>query len=74
METCTRKVLEWHNFRKGIIGGNKDSKITCAKKQQDKGIDLIPVGDFSFYDQVLDTSVTFGIIPKRFQHDGGKFR
>ncbi len=29
------------------------------------GIDLIPVGDFSFYDQVLDMSLTLGNLPER---------
>ena len=33
--------------------------------QQQSGLDLIPVGDFSFYDQVLDTSFTLGHIPGR---------
>ncbi|RTY98875.1 5-methyltetrahydropteroyltriglutamate--homocysteine S-methyltransferase [Flavobacterium sp. RSP49] len=30
-------------------------------------IDLIPSNDFSFYDQVLDLSLTLGVIPKRYQ-------
>ncbi len=30
-------------------------------------LDLLPVGDFSFYDQVLDTSFMLGNIPKRVQ-------
>src|SRR5277367_5654196 len=34
--------------------------------QQDAGIDLIPCNDFSFYDQVLDTSLMLGAIPKRY--------
>ncbi|HBL6157478.1 TPA: 5-methyltetrahydropteroyltriglutamate--homocysteine S-methyltransferase, partial [Listeria monocytogenes] len=55
-----------------LLAETKALRLHALKKQQEKGIDLIPVGDFSFYDQVLDTSVTFGIIPKRFQHDGGK--
>jgi len=29
------------------------------------GIDLVPVGDFSFYDQVLDMSCTLGNLPER---------
>ncbi|MBW7473037.1 5-methyltetrahydropteroyltriglutamate--homocysteine S-methyltransferase [Marinobacter sp. F4218] len=29
------------------------------------GLDLAPIGDFSFYDQVLDMSVTLGNIPER---------
>lgn len=36
--------------------------------QKKAGIDLIPCNDFSFYDQVLDTSIMVGAIPERF-HD-----
>jgi 5-methyltetrahydropteroyltriglutamate--homocysteine methyltransferase len=35
--------------------------------QQQAGITLVPCNDFSFYDQVLDMSLTIGAIPKRFQ-------
>ncbi len=36
--------------------------------QKDAGIDWIPCNDFSFYDQVLDTSLMVGAIPARY-HD-----
>jgi len=36
------------------------------KLQKQTGIDLIPVNDFSFYDQVLDMTQTVGAIPKRY--------
>ncbi|GAB4011939.1 5-methyltetrahydropteroyltriglutamate--homocysteine S-methyltransferase [Spirosoma migulaei] len=35
--------------------------------QQQAGITLVPCNDFSFYDQVLDMSLTVGAIPKRFR-------
>ncbi|MDN8614469.1 5-methyltetrahydropteroyltriglutamate--homocysteine S-methyltransferase [Variovorax ginsengisoli] len=35
--------------------------------QQQAGLDLAPVGDFSFYDQVLDMSFTLGNLPERVQ-------
>ncbi len=38
--------------------------LAIAKK--DAGIDLLPVGDFAWYDQVLTHSLTFGVIPERF--------
>ena len=41
-------------------------------KQKDAGIELIPVNDFSFYDQMLDMSCLLGNIPPRFQWNGGK--
>lgn len=37
------------------------------KLQQEAGIDLIPCNDFSFYDQVLDMTLTLGAIPERYQ-------
>ena len=33
------------------------------KLQQEAGIDLIAVNDFSFYDHVLDMTLTLGAIP-----------
>ena len=40
--------------------------------QRDAGIDLIPSNDFSFYDQVLDTTALVGAVPDRFGHLGGE--
>jgi 5-methyltetrahydropteroyltriglutamate--homocysteine methyltransferase len=34
------------------------------------GLDLLPVNDFSFYDQMLDTIGLFGAIPKRYGWNG----
>lgn len=39
--------------------------------QDQASLDLVPVGDFSLYDQVLDMSVTLGNLPERTQgHQG----
>lgn len=40
--------------------------------QKDAGIDLLPVGDFAWYDQVLAHSLAFGVIPERFRPAAGK--
>ncbi|WP_139692688.1 5-methyltetrahydropteroyltriglutamate--homocysteine S-methyltransferase [Sporolactobacillus terrae] len=47
----------------------KTLRLSYLKKQKDLGVDLIPIGDFSLYDHVLDTAVLFGLIPDRFQTD-----
>ncbi|MCH2208250.1 MAG: 5-methyltetrahydropteroyltriglutamate--homocysteine S-methyltransferase [Lentisphaerales bacterium] len=52
-----------------LLATGKNLRETNWKKQQDAGIDLIPVNDFSFYDQVLDMSCLLGNIPPRFQWD-----
>ncbi len=40
--------------------------------QAKAGLDLLPVGDFSWYDQVLDMSCLLGAVPPRFAHPGGE--
>ena len=44
------------------------------RTQQAAGIDLIPSNDFSFYDQMLDTSALVGAVPERFNWKGGQYR
>src|SRR6185437_191388 len=39
--------------------------------QREAGIDLIPVNDFSFYDQVLDAIALVGAVPERYRWEGG---
>ena len=41
-------------------------------KQRNAGIDLIPVNDFSYYDQMLDMSCLLGNVPPRFRSEGGQ--
>ena len=42
------------------------------QQQKDAGIDLLPVGDFAWYDQVLGHSLAFGVIPERFRTAASK--
>lgn len=39
--------------------------------QAQQRLDRVPVGDFSFYDQVLDMSATLGNLPERASESGG---
>ncbi len=41
-------------------------KTNNWEAQRAAGLDLIPVNDFSYYDQVLDLSILVGAIPERF--------
>ncbi|MBU0919481.1 MULTISPECIES: 5-methyltetrahydropteroyltriglutamate--homocysteine S-methyltransferase [Stutzerimonas] len=40
--------------------------------QADAGIQLLPVGDFAWYDQVLTHSLMFGVVPQRFRPADGQ--
>ena len=52
--------------RKELFATARQLREEHWKLQQEAGIDLIPCNDFSFYDQVLDTSLMLGAIPKRY--------
>lgn len=44
----------------------KEQRLVRWQILRDQGIDVIPSGDFTLYDHVLDFNYTFNIIPKRF--------
>ncbi|OMF24150.1 5-methyltetrahydropteroyltriglutamate--homocysteine S-methyltransferase [Paenibacillus sp. FSL H8-0548] len=72
---------EWKKALEGFWSGKleesefhgqlEEIRLNHLRKQQEKGIDLIAVNDFSYYDHILDTAAMFGIIPKRFAYEGG---
>lgn len=70
-----KKALE--TYWKGEID---DQQLTATGRelrsrhwdlQRKAGLDFVPVGDFSFYDQMLDTSAMVGAIPGRYRAASG---
>ncbi|ABA58211.1 methionine synthase (B12-independent) [Nitrosococcus oceani ATCC 19707] len=49
-----------------LIQVTRELRALHWKQQQEAGLDLVPVGDFSWYDQVLDMSALLGVVPPRF--------
>ncbi|MDR3128778.1 MAG: 5-methyltetrahydropteroyltriglutamate--homocysteine S-methyltransferase [Tannerellaceae bacterium] len=49
-----------------LLQAGKRIRLENWKSQQEAGINLIPIHDFSYYDQVLDTNLMLGNIPSRF--------
>lgn len=49
----------------------KEMRARHWAMQKDAGINAIPCNDFSFYDQVLDTTCLVGAVPPRYGHNGG---
>jgi 5-methyltetrahydropteroyltriglutamate--homocysteine methyltransferase len=49
-----------------LIETGKDIRRRNWHLQSEAGVDLIPSNDFSFYDQVLDLTLTVGAIPERY--------
>src|SRR3954471_5456415 len=59
-----RTAAELEETASNIRRANWDAQIAA-------GLDLVPVNDFSLYDQVLDTCALVGAIPPRFGWTGG---
>lgn len=68
LEQFWKGATEKEDFLKHM----EELRLNHLKKQLDQGIDLVPVGDWSMYDHMLDTAVMFGLVPKRFDYTGGK--
>ncbi|MSO41251.1 MAG: 5-methyltetrahydropteroyltriglutamate--homocysteine S-methyltransferase [Solirubrobacterales bacterium] len=49
----------------------REIRLANWKLMQERGIDLIPSNDFSYYDQVLDAVALFGAVPDRYGHEVG---
>jgi 5-methyltetrahydropteroyltriglutamate--homocysteine methyltransferase len=66
-----KKALEtfWagKSSRGDLLAAAKQIRRDNWAMQSAAGIDEIPSGDFSLYDHVLDTAITFGVIPSRFR-------
>ncbi len=50
----------------GLQAVGRELRARHWQLQKEAGIELLPVGDFAWYDQVLTHSLAFGAIPERF--------
>ncbi|GCE97130.1 methionine-synthesizing 5-methyltetrahydropteroyltriglutamate--homocysteine methyltransferase [Zygosaccharomyces mellis] len=49
-----------------LLKVGKDIRVANWKLQKEAGVDIIPSNDFSYYDQVLDLSLLFNVVPERY--------
>jgi len=56
--------------KEGFIESCKQQRKSNWLLQQKSGIEILPVGDFAHYDQVLNTTMMLGVIPQRFKGNG----
>lgn len=54
-----------------LLGVGRELRARHWQQQQQAGIDLLPVGDFAWYDHVLTTSLLLGNVPARHQNADG---
>jgi len=70
-----KKALEAHwkgeLDEAGLRAVGRQLRADHWQLQKNAGLELLPVGDFAWYDQVLSHSLAFGVIPERFRPHGG---
>ncbi|WPC06334.1 5-methyltetrahydropteroyltriglutamate--homocysteine S-methyltransferase [Pseudomonas benzenivorans] len=71
-----KKALEAHwrgeLDEAGLRAVGRELRAAHWQLQQDAGLELLPVGDFAWYDQVLGHSLMVGAIPQRFRPQSGQ--
>ncbi|EON70795.1 5-methyltetrahydropteroyltriglutamate--homocysteine S-methyltransferase [Lysinibacillus sphaericus] len=66
LEAFWRNELSEENFLQKL----KEIRLGRIDKQLRAGLDIVSVGDFTYYDRMLDTAMMFGLVPKRFNWQG----
>ncbi|WP_288445102.1 5-methyltetrahydropteroyltriglutamate--homocysteine S-methyltransferase [uncultured Pantoea sp.] len=54
-----------------LLAVGRELRARHWQQQKDAGVDLLPVGDFAWYDHVLTTSLLLGNVPSRHQNKDG---
>ncbi|WP_077295617.1 5-methyltetrahydropteroyltriglutamate--homocysteine S-methyltransferase [Yersinia proxima] len=54
-----------------LLNVGRELRARHWQQQQQAGVDLVPVGDFAWYDHVLTTSLLLGNVPERHQNADG---
>ncbi|VEA14422.1 5-methyltetrahydropteroyltriglutamate--homocysteine S-methyltransferase [Salmonella enterica subsp. enterica] len=57
--------------REALLAAGRELRARHWEQQKQAGIDLLPVGDFAWYDHVLTTSLLLGNVPARHQNNDG---
>lgn len=55
--------------REELLAVGRELRARHWDQQKQAGVDLLPVGDFAWYDHVLTTSLLLGNVPARHQNN-----
>lgn len=69
---CVESFWKGDKSEEQFIFEMKTIRLNHLKHQQSLGLDMITVGDFTFYDRMLDLASMFGLIPARYKWTGEK--
>lgn len=60
-----------NSTQEALLATGRELRARHWQQQQAAGVDLLPVGDFAWYDHVLATSLMLGNVPVRHQNRAG---
>jgi 5-methyltetrahydropteroyltriglutamate--homocysteine methyltransferase len=60
-----------NNTQEELLAVGRELRARHWRQQREAGVDLVPVGDFAWYDHVLTTSLFLGNVPFRHQNKDG---
>ncbi|MCM3690460.1 5-methyltetrahydropteroyltriglutamate--homocysteine S-methyltransferase [Neobacillus niacini] len=69
---CVESFWKGKKSEEEFIFEMKTIRLNHLKHQQTLGLDILTVGDFTFYDRMLDIATMFGLIPARYNWTGAK--
>jgi 5-methyltetrahydropteroyltriglutamate--homocysteine methyltransferase len=64
---CVESFWKGKTSEEAFMFEMKTIRLNHLKHQQSLGLDYITVGDFTFYDRMLDLATMFGLIPARYK-------
>ncbi|MDM5327549.1 5-methyltetrahydropteroyltriglutamate--homocysteine S-methyltransferase [Neobacillus sp. CF12] len=67
---CLESFWKSEKSEEEFIFEMKTIRLNQLKHQQSLGLDILTVGDFTFYDRMLDLATMFGLIPARYKWTG----
>lgn len=71
LKKATEKHWREEISEKELLETAKKLRLRHWTLQQQCGVNLVPVGDFSFYDHMLDAAAMLGAVPERFEWKSG---
>lgn len=74
LKTALESFFRGETGFKELSGAAAEIRKHNYALMQQEGLDLIPVGDFSFYDNLLDAAVLFNLIPSRYSASCGSLQ
>lgn len=67
LKFATESFFKGESGAEQLLEQARKLRIAHWQLQEQSGLDLIPVGDFSLYDNVLDTVLLLGLVPERYK-------